>query len=181
MARNYHFSWHPITSTHRHKIFIHCILFNFSCNTRKRSLDWNPYSTRHHSASTFKTCNKTKKIIFFIYFLFFLETGSLSRQSCCPWDLVSHAQAIGRAHGRRVALHGRACRFSYAHAAGLPFWLACDLENLIATSLSRDPKYQFSSQFWTVHSVPNISTFNPKILGLNIRATHGPGELKPCH
>ena len=68
-----------------------------------------------------------------------------------------------------------------ARVAGLPFELARDQENLVVTSLSRDPKYQFSAHFLTIHFVPNISSFHPKILGLNIRATHDPGESKPCH
>ena len=110
---------------------------------------------------------------FFLFFLFFLEIGSLSRQSCraCP-GCRSCASVVSR-HAVGVSCSLR--------ATGLPSWLAHDLENLVGTNLSRDPKYLFSAQFWTVHSVSNISTFNPKILGLNIRAIHGPEEPKPCH
>ena len=80
---------------------------------------------------------------------------------------------VSRAIGVLCVLHVR--------VAGLPSWLARDPENQVATNLSKDPKYQFFAHFLTVHSVLNISSFHPKILGLNIRATHDPGETKPCH
>ena len=64
------------TSVHQHKIFTHCMLFNYQEITHKRSLNWDFNPTRHHPVSTFKTRNKTK----LFYFFFFLEIVSLSQK-----------------------------------------------------------------------------------------------------
>ena len=94
-------SWHEIfihhvnisPSMHRHKIFTHCMLFNYQGITRKRSLNWDLNQTRHHLASTLRTHNKKKN-----FFLFFFSKSKksllrrrlLSRQPCrTTWSDVS--------------------------------------------------------------------------------------------
>ena len=88
-------SWHEIlilhvnilASMYWHKIFTHCMLFNYHAITPKRSLNWDLNTTRHHPASMFETRNKTRKKK--LFYFFFSEIVSLSRQRFLYHDIRS--------------------------------------------------------------------------------------------
>ena len=117
---------------HRHKIFTHCMLFNYQAITRKRSLNWDLGSTRHHPTSTFQT--HIKKQIFF-----FQNTVSLSRQSCRARAPVARAQTANSAYTCRVAPHGRACHTPCAHVTGVLCTLCVRLACLPGWLLTQKP------------------------------------------
>ena len=73
-----------------------------------------------------------------------------------------------------VPLARSRARSGVSHATGRVVRCA---RNWPIVMLGRDPAVQgpeksVFAQFWVVHSVPNISTVDPKILGLNTKATH---------
>ena len=187
------------TSMHQHKICMHRMLFNYQTITHKSPLNWDFNPTRHHPASTFKTRNKTN---FFLNYctsitievslsqkIIFVTTENLRRDCSVAPGLVARPDPFSRT--RSVSCHTARCvscgrrvvrvahPISFIKRA-LCAWLAY-CPGWVVTCLSRDPKNQFSAQFWSVHSITNISTVDPKILRLNTRAIHGPEEPKLCH
>ena len=132
-----------------------------------------------------------KKIIYLVFFrtlclcrdkgLFVTtENSCLSHPGRGRAPKLPSQEARVPCHATRPAV---SCAQSCAHPGGLLAPPAGQFPPGLVTTcesghdpLIQGPENQFSTQLWTVHSIPNISIFDPKFLGLNIKATHGLDE-----
>ena len=81
-----------------------------------------------------------------------------------------------RASGRVTSIVCLAVMSCWPSAVRVASWLSNDLVSQVVTRQSRTQKIAFYVPFWVAQEVPNIFTSDPKILGLSIKAIHGPNE-----